>query len=75
MGFGLDVRPDPPPPQPTGSAMRIANIKMEVNLATGVRMFLWLCVFICISPGGDQAARLEFLSPPFKCICFWLWGM
>src|SRR5438270_447233 len=74
VGVGLEVSDDPPPPQPDANAMSAASAKMDANLATGLSEFLWFCVFICISPGGDQAARSRFLSPPSNVYkLFWLW--
>src|ERR1051326_165037 len=55
VGLVLDERPDPPPPQPETNAMSAASAKTDMNLVTGLIEVL-CCVFICISPGGDQAA-------------------
>src|SRR5579864_269267 len=40
VGLGLEATDDPPPPQPEARAMSIASAKIEVNLATGLSMFL-----------------------------------
>src|ERR1700722_16951455 len=40
VGPGLDAMDDPPPPQPATSAISVASIRMDINLATGLSELL-----------------------------------
>src|ERR1044071_13528 len=60
VGLALLTTAPPPPPQPTASATSATSMKVKVNLATWLKEFLEIWVFICISPGGDQAAWGSF---------------
>src|SRR5579859_3677326 len=60
VGLALLATAPPPPPQPTASAISATSMKVKVNLATWLKEFLEIWVFICISPGGDQAAWGSF---------------
>jgi hypothetical protein len=42
-------------------------MKVKVNLATWLKEFLEIWVFIYISPGGDQAAKASFSQSAVKC--------
>jgi len=67
VGPGLLAAAPPPPPQPAASAINATSMKVKVNLATWLKEFLEIWVFIYISPGGDQAAKASFSQSAVKC--------